>query len=89
VSVQGPGEGLLYERRTRERREARRARRRRATVIVAALVFGAALFVFGLALGRALEEAPEPGGTQTLVRTLEPGTAPAGTQTVTVTTGPP
>jgi hypothetical protein len=86
VTAQGPGEGLLYERRTRERRAARRTRRRRAAVIAGALVFGAFLFLFGLALGRALEESPEPGGTLTSVRTLVPGTAPPATRTVTVTT---
>jgi hypothetical protein len=87
VTFQGPGEGLLYERRTRERRAARRARRRRAAALVGGLILGAALFFFGLALGRALEQAPEPGGTQTGVRTLVPGTAPPATETVTVTTG--
>jgi hypothetical protein len=89
VTAQGPGEGILYERRTRERREARRARRRRVAVLSGATLFGAFLFVFGLALGRALEQAPEPGGTQTGVRTLAPGTAPPATLTVTVTTGSP
>jgi hypothetical protein len=31
-----------------------------------------ALFAIGLALGMALNDRPEPGGTQTLVRTLDP-----------------
>jgi hypothetical protein len=46
-------------------------------------------FVVGLALGRALEEGPAPGGTRTSVRTLEPQPLPpaAKTVTVTVTTG--
>lgn len=34
----------------------------------------AAVFFTGLAIGRALEDAPVPGGTQTLVRTLKPAT---------------
>jgi hypothetical protein len=46
-------------------------------------------FVLGLAVGRALEEGPAPGGTRTSVRTLEPQPLPpaATTVTVTVTTG--
>jgi hypothetical protein len=76
------------ERRARDRREARRARRRRWFAVAGGIVLGGLLFFAGLAVGRALEEAPEPGGTQTLVRTLEPGTLPAVTQTVTVTTTP-
>jgi hypothetical protein len=47
------------------------------------------VFWVGVALGRALEEAPRPGGTQTLIRTLEPETLPAVTRTVTVTTSTP
>jgi hypothetical protein len=53
------------------------------------LLGAAAVFFAGLAIGRALEEAPRPGGTQTLVRTLVPGTVPPATQTVTVTTDAP
>ena len=74
------------ERRTRARRE---ARRRRAGVVTASLLGGAIVFFAGLAVGRALEEAPRPGGTQTLVRTLLPGTAPPATRTVTVTSTVP
>ncbi len=50
-------------------------------VVVALLV--------GISLGRALEDGPSPGGTQTNVRTLEPQPLPpaARTVTVTVTTG--
>jgi hypothetical protein len=40
----------------------------------------------GLAIGRALEQAPSPGGTQTIVRTLEPLTVEPQERTVTVTT---
>ena len=82
-------EARRLERRTQTRREARRARRRRAGIATASLLGGAVLFFAGLAVGRALEEAPRPGGTQTLVRTLVPGTAPPATQTVTVTTSVP
>ena len=45
-------------------------------------------FVAGVALGLVLDDAPRPGGTQTLVRTLEPDTLPPVTRTVTVTTEP-
>jgi hypothetical protein len=75
-------------RRARDRREARRARRRRAAVIVAGVLIAGLVFVAGLALGRAIEEAPDPGGSQTLRRTLEPGTLPPVTRTLTVTTAP-
>ncbi len=53
-------------------------------------LLGVALaFLVGLALGRALEEGPAPGGTRTSVRTLQPQPLPpaARTVTVTVTTG--
>ena len=73
------------ERRGRARLEARRARRRRAWTIAAAVTGGAVVLFVGIALGRALEEAPRSGGTQTQVRTLEPGTLPPVTRTVTVT----
>jgi hypothetical protein len=42
-------------------------------------------FAVGLALGRALEEEPDPGGTVTAVRTLRPVPLPPVTATVTVT----
>jgi hypothetical protein len=45
----------------------------------------AVVFLLGLVIGRALQDAPRPGGQQTGVRTLEPSTlAPAGTVTVTI-----
>jgi hypothetical protein len=48
-------------------------------------VLVAVVFLVGLVVGRALEDAPQPGGEQTGVRTLEPSTLPAeGTVTVTV-----
>jgi hypothetical protein len=45
--------------------------------------------VLGISIGRALEDGPNPGGTQTRIRTLEPQPLPpaARTVTVTVTTG--
>jgi hypothetical protein len=51
------------------RRSRRRRRLLRPVVFIATAV---ALFAIGLALGMALNDRPEPGGTQTLVRTLEP-----------------
>ena len=56
--------------------------------LVAGLGLLAALLV-GVSLGRALEDGPSPGGTQTSVRTLKPQSLPpaARTVTVTVTTG--
>ena len=55
---------------------------------LAALGVVAALLL-GISLGRALEDGPSPGGTQTSVRTLSPQPLPpaARTVTVTVTTG--
>jgi hypothetical protein len=41
--------------------------------------------LFGVSLGRALEDGPSPGGTQTNVRTLEPQPLPPAPRTVTVT----
>jgi len=39
----------------------------------------------GISLGRALEDGPSPGGTQTSVRTLKPQPLPPASRTVTVT----
>ncbi len=51
----------------------RRSRRRRPLLRpVLFVATAAALFAIGLALGMALNDRPEPGGTQTLVRTLDP-----------------
>jgi hypothetical protein len=56
----------------------------RRTLLVAAAA--ALVFVVGIALGQALNDNSEPGGTQTLVRTLRPlPLAPAARETVTVT----
>jgi hypothetical protein len=63
---------------------ARGRRRRRRAGWVLPLAAAAVCFVLGIALGKALNDNPQPGGTQTLERTLTPvGLAPA---TVTVTT---
>jgi hypothetical protein len=44
------------------------------------------VFALGIGLGQALNDNPEPGGSQTLVRTLKPlPLAPAARTTVTVT----
>jgi hypothetical protein len=51
------------------------------------LVLGVVFFA-GLAIGKALEQAPDPGGTQTRVRTVEPQTIAPRDRTVTVTTVP-
>jgi hypothetical protein len=55
---------------------------------LAALALLVAL-ILGISVGRALEDGPNPGGTQTRIRTLEPQPLPpaARTVTVTVTTG--
>jgi hypothetical protein len=74
-------------RRERARRLRRRTRRRRAGIVAGGLALAVVVFFAGLALGRALEEGPEPAAPQTLVRTLEPGTLPPVTRTVDDTGG--
>jgi hypothetical protein len=61
------------ERRSRRALDANRRRRRRiiVKVVLGVVLLGLAFFA-GLAVGRAVEDTPQPGGTQTLVRTLEP-----------------
>ena len=44
-----------------------------------------ALLLLGISIGRALEDGPSPGGTQTNVRTLTPQPLPPAERTVTVT----
>jgi hypothetical protein len=45
-----------------------------------------AVFAVGVGLGEALDDNPQPGGQQTLIRTLRPlPLAPAARETVTVT----
>ena len=74
--------------RARERERARRSSvGRRLVIWILRLAILAVVFFAGLAIGRAVEQAPEPGGTQTIVRTLEPLTVEPRERTVTVTTG--
>ncbi len=49
-----------------------RRRRRRGLRVLAIAVTTAVVFVLGVAVGMALRDDPEPGGTVTIVRTLEP-----------------
>ena len=85
MTVDTPGSA-----RTRERGRPRRgARGRRVAVWLFRLALLGAVFVAGLAIGKALEDAPRPGGTQTVVRTLEPLTVEPQERTVTVTTSGP
>ena len=62
--------------------------RRRWSLVLGALG-GALLFAVGLALGRALDESPRGGDTQTSIRTLQPLQLPPARVTVTVTTTVP
>ena len=71
---------------TAEDRLARRRRRRNPVWRpLAALVGGVLALLLGIAIGRALEDGPDPGGTRTSVRTLEPRPLPPAATTVTVT----
>jgi hypothetical protein len=57
---------------------------------LAAAVVAVVTFAVGVAVGEALHDNPQPGGTQTLVRTLKPlPLAPAARETVTVTVSNP
>ncbi|HXH87744.1 MAG TPA: hypothetical protein VNI55_03970 [Gaiellaceae bacterium] len=73
---------------TSEDRLARR-RRRRSPIWrpLAAVAAGLLVLIVGIAIGRALEDGPEPGGTRTSVRTLKPQPLPPAAKTVTVTVG--
>jgi hypothetical protein len=53
-------------------RRSRPRRRRGLVTLLVGLLLLAATFAIGLALGKALEDGPSPGGTVTYVRTLEP-----------------
>jgi hypothetical protein len=66
-----------------------RVRRYRALAWVLRLLVLAVVFFAGVVIGRAVESAPRPGGTQTIVRTLEPLTVEPAERTVTVTTSAP
>jgi len=67
-----------------ERRPRRPRRSPLWTPFLAVLGLVAALLL-GVSLGRALEDGPAPGGTQTSVRTLKPQPLPPAARTVTVT----
>ena len=73
----------------RPRRPPRRQLRSRLSRPVLIGLGVLAALLLGISLGRALEDGPAPGGTQTSVRTLQPEPLPpaARTVTVTVTTG--
>jgi len=63
-----------------------RARRRHPLWRPALAALGLlALLLLGISIGRALEDGPSPGGTQTNVRTLNPQPLPPAERTVTVT----
>jgi len=75
---------------SRRRIERRRPRRRsvwQSPVLRFALGVVAAVFLLllGISVGRALEDGPEPGGTQTNVRTIAPEQLPPAARTVTIT----
>jgi hypothetical protein len=59
---------------------------RRAAVLV---VLGAIVLALGVALGEALNDNPDVGGTRTSIRTLEPIQLAPARVTVTVTTAGP
>lgn len=66
----------------------RPARRRRRTPLLRpalALLGLLAVLLLGVSIGRALDDGPRPGGTQTNVRTLNPKPLPPAERTVTVT----
>jgi hypothetical protein len=69
-------------------RPPRRRRRRPLTPLAAAglALLVALVFLVGISLGRALEDGPDAGPDETVVRTLRPLPLPPATSTVTVTT---
>lgn len=73
--------------RVRDRGRQPRSKGRRLLAWILRLAVLAIVFAAGLAVGKALEQSPDPGGTQTIVRTLEPLTVEPRERTVTVTTG--
>jgi len=66
----------------RNPRTRRRQSLRRPALIALGLL---ALLLLGVSIGRALEDGPSPGGTQTNVRTLAPQPLPPAERTVTIT----
>ena len=79
-----------HERQRRPPPRERRSRRRRTGALwLAGLVVVALVFFVGLVVGRALEDAPRPGGEQTIVRTLVPATIGPADEVLTVTVTAP
>jgi hypothetical protein len=76
-------------RRQQRAEERTRARRRRALVWVVRVLAIVVVFFLGIAVGRAIENAPRAGGTETGIRRLSPARLPAVTRTVTVTSSTP
>jgi hypothetical protein len=77
---------------TARRAPGRRARSRRRpasrlTGWAARVAVVALAFAVGVAVGRALEDNPGPGGDRTYVRTLKPRAVSPARETVTVTVG--
>jgi hypothetical protein len=69
----------------RRRPPARPAWRRPLARVAAGLLLAVLLLLVGISVGRALEDGPSPGGTETRIRTLEPQPLPPARHTVTVT----
>jgi len=70
-------------------RTSRRSRRRSFLRVAGFLLLLGAVFVVGVAVGEALHDRPDLGGSQTIVRTLTPITIAPAAQTVTVTSSSP
>jgi hypothetical protein len=88
----GPVDGLdttIAERRGARERERRQSRRRRILLWTVRVLTLGVVFVVGFVIGKAVEQAPRPGGTQTGIQRLDPSTLPPVTRTVTVTPGEP
>jgi hypothetical protein len=72
---------------SRERNRRRRRRREGVAKVLLVVILLVLAFFLGIAVARALDDAPDPGGVTTSVRTLTPlpQQPPARTVTVTVT----
>ncbi len=75
---------------SRRTRPPRRSRRDAIARVVLVVVGLALAFLLGIAFAQTLDDRPESGGVETIVRTLTPlpQDAPTRTVTVTVTTTP-
>lgn len=74
---------------SRRARPRRRSRGGAIGRVVLVLVGLALVFLLGIAFARTLDERPESGGAETIVRTLTPLPQKAPTRTVTVTVTTP